>query len=333
MQTESRIAAWSRLGDIIREKPASLSTLITRMGHVNGWFTPEECDRMLDNFCTRFFQADALRSWMASYTPAPQPKTIGVVMAGNVPFVGMHDLLCIVMSGHTALVKMSSKDDQFFPWIKETLEGFAPEMAAQIRFADKLENFDAVIATGSNNSARYFEYYFGKYPHIIRKNRTSIAILNGNETDTELYELGKDVFWYYGLGCRNVGKVFIPENYDKQHLFRLWEDYRYVIDNTKYKHNFDYNRALLMLNKTYYLTNDFYMLVDSDQLYSPLSVLFAETYQSAEDLQSKIDAIAENLQCVVSSAPGNTPFGKTQLPGLSDYADHVETMQFLMRIG
>lgn len=299
------------------------------MGHVNGWFTPEECRRMLDNFCAQFFDEQELTNWMKAYTATSTPKTVGLVMAGNVPFVGMHDLLCVVMSGNKALVKMSSKDDLFFPWMKETLQGIDPAMAEQIQFTEKLENFDAVIATGSNNSARYFEYYFGKYPHIIRKNRTSIAILTGNESDAELYDLGKDVFWYYGLGCRNVGKVFIPQHYDKQNLFRLWEDYRYVIDNTKYKHNYDYNRALLMLNKTNYLTNDFYMLVDSDQLYSPLSVLFAETYSNEADLNQKIELIAENLQCVVSQAPGNTAFGRTQLPGLSDYADHVDTMAFL----
>ncbi|HMX03597.1 MAG TPA: acyl-CoA reductase [Chitinophagales bacterium] len=332
MDTENRIAALVSLGECLQTYPDDLSEVVTRMGHVNGWFTETECKRMLSSICGEFLQRDLLHTWMSNYQATETQKTIGIVMAGNVPFVGMHDLLCIIMSGHKAQVKMSSKDNLFFPWMKEALSKISPPVSEQITFTEKLENFDAVIATGSNNSARYFEYYFGKYPHIIRKNRTSIAILTGNESDDALYNLGKDVFWYYGLGCRNVGKVFIPEGYDKQHFFRLWEDYRYVVDNTKYKHNYDYNRALHLLNKTNYLTNDFYMLVDSDQLYSPLSVLYAETYLHDADLQLKLESIGENLQCVVSSAPGNTPFGKTQEPRLSDYADHVDTMQFLMQV-
>lgn len=329
---EDRIAAMTAFGALLQPDNADLQQLIRRTGYTNGWFTEEESWRMLESFRTQFLDAQALRSWMERYKSAPQPRTVALVLAGNVPFVGMHDLLCVLMSGHQALVKLSSKDPYFFPWMQEQLQHIAPEIAGQIRFTEKLEDFDAVIATGSNNSARYFQYYFGKYPHIIRKNRTSVAILTGDETEDDLRALGKDVFYYYGLGCRNVGKVFIPEGYDIQNLFRYWEDYRYVIDHMKYKNNYDYNRALLLLNNTYYLTNDFYMLVESDQLFSPLSVLYFETYKIAQDLEEKISAIAENLQCVVSLQPGNTPFGKTQFPGLSDYADHADTMQFLSEL-
>lgn len=327
-----RIQALAAFGAQMVPGNASLETVLQKTAALNGWFDIAEMWRMLDSFRTQFLDAGALQQWMANYTPSASSKVVGLVLAGNVPFVGMHDILCVLMSGHQAQIKLSSKDPYFFPWMQEALRSLDAGLASNMRFVEKLNGFDAVIATGSNNSARYFQYYFGKYPHIIRRNRTSIAILNGNESPAELEALGRDVFYYYGLGCRNVGKIFVPAGYDRQELFRYWEPFRYVIDNTKFKHNFDYNRALLLLNKTPYLTNDFYMLVESDQLFSPLSVVFLEEYSDAVDLQQRIDAVAEHLQCVVSAQPGNTPFGQTQFPGLSDYADHVDTMRFLTEL-
>ncbi|MBC8046213.1 MAG: hypothetical protein H7Y00_05410 [Fimbriimonadaceae bacterium] len=197
---------------------------------------------------------------------------------------------------------------------------------------ERLENFDAVIATGSNNSARYFEYYFGKYPHIIRRNRASISILTGHETEEQLYDLGKDVFYYYGLGCRNVSKIYMPPTFEAEKLFRIWEDYRYVIDNNKYKNNYDYNRALLLLNQTPHLANDFFMMAEESRLFSPLSTIHYEYYSDSIDMQNKMNLIQEDLQCVVANTEGNTAFGKTQFPELWDYADHVDTMKFLVEL-
>lgn len=324
-----KIQALAALGEQLVPENTSLQQVLEQTAALNGWFDKTEMWRMLESFRTQFLNAALLEQWMQAYTPANTPKTIGLVLAGNVPFVGMHDLLCVLMSGHRAQVKLSSKDPYFFLWMQEALRSLHAGMALNMGFAEKLTGFDAVIATGSNNSARYFEYYFGKYPHIIRRNRTSIAILTGNESPKELEALGKDVFYYYGLGCRNVGKIFAPAGFDRQALFRFWEPYRYVIENTKYKHNFDYNRALLLLNKTPYLTNDFYMLVESDQLFSPLSVVYFTEYADDIALHMQLEAISDHLQCVISERPGNTPFGESQFPGLSDYADHVDTMQFL----
>lgn len=332
METATIIKLLATFGEQLITPNDELIAVLHKTEIHNPWFTQNESRHMLASIQQKMLNVTALESWLQQISLPKESKTIGLVFAGNVPFVGMHDLICVLASGHFAKIKLSSKDMFFFPWMKQALVKLDSYFENAIQFVDKLENFDAVIATGSNNSARYFEYYFGKYPHIIRKNRTSVAIINGNETPEQLHALGKDVFYYYGLGCRNVGKVFIPENYDLQQLFKYWEDYRYVLENTKYSNNFDYNRALLMLNNSKYLTNDFYMLVESDQLFSPLSVLFQETYTSDADLQLKLEAIAENLQCVVANTPGNTNFGETQFPGLTDYADHVNTMDFLRNI-
>lgn len=328
-QDTRRIAALAELGQRISNRSHGFDAVISKSAAANGWFDAEESLRMADSFSGQFLQAEALTNWISAYPAAGTTKQVGLVLAGNVPFVGMHDVLSVLMSGHGAKIKLSSKDSYFFPWMQEQLHTIDAATGAQMQFVERLEQFDAVIATGSNNSARYFTYYFGKYPHIIRKNRTSVAVIYGNETPEQLHALGKDVFYYYGLGCRNVGKVFIPKEYDLQNFFKYWTDYEYVIENTKYKHNYDYNRALLLLNKTSYLTNDFYMLVESDQLFSPLSVLFYETYADEQDLQQKMQLIADDLQCVVADKAGNTPFGRSQFPGLTDYADHVDTMQFL----
>lgn len=333
MEKAKILAALANVGTQLVNPDEKLSEVLQNTTIYNPWFTQMECKRMLNSFSEKLLSKAALSDWSATFETAANPgKTVGLVLAGNVPFVGMHDILCVLASGHKAMVKLSSKDKFFFPWFKAALVAQDGYFEDAIHFVEQLKNFDAVIATGSNNAARYFEYYFGKHPHIIRKNRTSIAILTGNETKEEIYNLGKDIFYYYGLGCRNVGKVFIPENYDVQNLFKYWEDYSYVIDNNKYSNNYDYNRALLMLSNTDYLTNDFYMLVPNKELFSPLSLLYTETYNSDEDLQMKIDGIAENLQCIVAAAPGNTAFGATQFPGLSDYADHIDTMAFLQTI-
>ncbi len=330
MKSEQRLNILSEVGKLLMSENSDLQEVFAKTEEFNPWFTHLHCELMVQNFREQFLSFDKLNAWTSNYNiNQKNPKTIGLVFAGNVPYVGMHDLLSVLVSGNRAMVKLSSRDTFFFPWLHKLLLQLNREFGQQIQFVERLEKFDAVIATGSNNSARYFNAYFGKYPNIIRRNRTSIAIINGNETEEELYALGKDVFYYYGLGCRNVSKIFIPELFDVELLFRVWEDFRYINDNTKYNNNFDYNRALLLLNQTPHLTNDFFMLRETEDLFSPISVLFSERYTNSDELSSKIQNIASDLQCVVSQNPGNTPFGQTQFPELTDYADNVDTMAFL----
>jgi hypothetical protein len=177
-----------------------------------------------------------------------------------------------------------------------------------------------VIATGSDNTARYFEYYFRTKPHIIRKNRSSIAVLTGNETDDQLIALGKDVFSYFGLGCRNVSKLVVPEGYDFTRPLRLWEVYHDVSNHHKYVNNYDYNKSILLINGTHHFDNGFALLTPNEALVSPISVLY---YATSADLAS------DKIQCIVGSGANYIPFGTTQEPTLTDYADNVDTLKFL----
>lgn len=318
-----------RLGEIL-QPGEELDALLAKTEAYNPWFTKFHTELMLQSFREHFFNEENIRNWLSSYEPLEEKnKTIGLVLAGNIPFVGMHDIISVLASGNKAKIKLSSKDQFLFPYLFGKLAETDPSLKEKIEFVDRLENFDAVIATGSNNSARYFEYYFGKYPHIIRKNRTSVAILTGDESEEDLHALGKDVFYYYGLGCRNVGKIYMPEFFEPEKLFRIWDALHYVMENNKYKNNYDYNRALLLLNQAPHLANDFFMMVEQPGLFSPLASVYYEYYSDRTELDVKINAVADDLQCVVTSAEGNTKFGQTQFPGLTDYADHVDTMAFL----
>ena len=334
MILNKRIAALAKAGKRLREKGNEWHEILRKTEAHNRWFTEFHCELMLNSFSDYFLQEDKLEAWVALYPKLEEEKkdkkTAGLILAGNIPFVGMHDLLSVLITGNKAVVKLSSKDVYFFPWFMNLLASIEPEFSDSIVFTEKLSGYDAVIATGSNNTSRYFEYYFGKYPHLFRKNRTSVAVLSGDESEEELHELGKDVFYYYGLGCRNVGKIFIPVAFEVEKLFRIWDDFRYVSDNTKYKNNYDYNRALLLLNQSPHLANDFFMMMETEQLFSPLATVFYERYSSADDCNEKILAVHDDLQCVVKKSEGNTPFGKTQFPELWDYADHVDTVEFLL---
>lgn len=333
MDINTHIDTLYRFGNIIQEKSHGLKEVMQQAEIHNPWFTQFHQELALQSFTKNYFDAGKLSNWMFKYKREnATPKKIGLIMAGNIPYVGMHDLLCVLMSGNIALVKLSSKDAHFFPWMHQTLQTLSDVFNNKIFFIDQLKNFDAVIATGSNNAGRYFNYYFGKYPHIIRRNRASVAVLTGNESEEELFALGKDVFYYYGLGCRNVSKILLPEGYAPEKLFRIWEDYRYVIENNKYKNNYDYNRTLLLLNKTEHLANDFFMMVESEELFSPLATVHFAYYNSPGELHTYFEAEINNLQCIVAGPPGNTSFGESQEPALNDYADKIDTMQFLVQL-
>ena len=348
MTLKHRIQAFVQLGKFIEEhlsnKPNEkhqkfhddLTTLVDIAYQYNGWFTPENINRALTGISV-MLKEDDLTEFSKKIIEPKEVKTVAVIMAGNIPAVGFHDMICVLLSGHNILIKASSDDTALITFLAGMLIYFEPQFAARINFSDgKLTNFDAVIATGSNNTAKHFEYYFNKYPNIIRKNRSSIAILTGKETAEDLKELGKDIFYYFGLGCRNVSKLYVPQNYKFDLLFESVYDYKYVLDNKKYNNNYEYNRAIYLLDLLPFLDNNFLMITENKSLHAPTSVLFYETYINESLLVENISQIKENLQCVVSkfefSGLNVLPFGKTQEPTIFDFADDVNTLNFLNTI-
>ncbi len=339
---ENKIIALSKLGREIEETVSSddfgtndlgrkISDKIGEAYHENGWFTKEAVLMSLHGISS-WLNEDTLQQWKKLYEISPERKKVGLIMAGNIPLVGFHDLLCVLLSENTAQIKMSSSDKSLLPGILERLVEIEPEFKDQINFVQKLSDYDAVIATGSNNSARYFEYYFRNKPHIIRKNRNSIAVLKGDETEEELRELGKDIFSYYGLGCRNVSKILIPEDFDLDRLFGAILDFNEVAMNKKYANNYDYYKALYLLNKADLIENGFLLVKEDSTLHSPVSMLFYQRYQNENDIKEYIEIEKENIQCVVSKSEvieNAVPFGKSQFPSVDDYADGVDTMKFL----
>lgn len=273
--------------------------------------------------------------WVSQYDlSVVSPKNIGLVMAGNIPLVGFHDMLATLLSGHRLVAKPSSQDVYLIGYMIEHLIAIEPGFKDIIVLQETLKKVDAVIATGSDNTARYFEYYFRNIPHVIRKNRSSCAIMTGNETNEDLEALGVDVFSFFGLGCRNVSKLFIPAGYDITSLFQSWKKYEAVINHHKYANNYDYNKSILLVNRTPFYDNGFALVTESHDLVSPISVLFYESYEQQSDLNRMIGGAQSKIQCVVGTNGSLTtvPFGKAQFPELDDYADGVDTMEFLAKL-
>lgn len=256
-------------------------------------------------------------------------------MAGNIPLVGFHDLLSVLISGHHLAAKLSTQDSVLMKWIIAQLTDLDARWAERIHLVERLNTVDAVIATGSDNTARYFEYYFRAKPHIIRKNRTAVGVVQGSETSEELALLGDDIFSYFGLGCRNVSKIFVPEEFDLRTLPPAWSAYESIVHHHKWANNYEYQKAILLVNQQPFLDTRFIILMESKALVSPISVLYVERYADQADLHNKLAALAEKLQCVVSARgwyKGSFPFGEAQCPALTDYADGVDTLDFLTRI-
>lgn len=305
----------------------------------NNWFTPENLHFALQQW-SEALSRDNLQKWIGQYPEGyferKAPKTVAIIMAGNIPLVGFHDLLSVIISGHKALAKPSSDDEKLMPFLAQILVAINKAFAEQITFATgQIKDFDAIIATGSNNSARYFEHYFGKYPHIIRKNRSSVAVLHGDESEEELKLLSEDIFRYFGLGCRNVSKAFVPKDFDTDRLFKAFYDFSHVVDNNKYGNNYDYNRAIYLMEKKDFLENGFFIIRESEDLHAPVAVLHLERYQDIEEVKNKLQQNNEELQCVVSQKILNNsviPMGETQRPRLWDYADKVDTLEFLNQL-
>ena len=301
----------------------------------NAWFDRENCLMTLHHWAG-LLKKENLSQWLSSYSIKNIPqKRIALILAGNIPLVGFHDLLCTLLIGHTAIVKLSSNDKVLLPFLISELKNLTPIFEDKIIFTEeKLTDFDAVIATGSNNTARYFEYYFGKKPHIIRKNRNSVAILTGEETKEELELLGKDIFTYFGLGCRNVSKIFIPENYDFTNFFQAIYSFHSVMNHQKYINNYDYNKAVYLMNLEQLLENGFLLLKEDKHYASPIATLFYEKYTNISSLQERLTEDKELIQCIVSngSFPNSITFGQAQIPSLRDYADGIDTIAFLNNI-
>lgn len=297
----------------------------------NGWFIPQFVDRAVSNVVQKFLSPQALQTVIDKYKieEPSLPKKVGIVMAGNLPLVGFHDLLCTFLTGHYAVVKPSSKDEVLIGFLLKKAKEFTSETEPYFTVSERLKGCDAYIATGSNNSSTYFDYYFGKYPHIIRKNRTSVAVLTGNESDEELEALADDVYLFFGLGCRNVTKLYVPRDYNFERLLKVFTKYDYLADYTKYKNNYDYNLAILLLNHQPYMSNESLLLVDEASLFSPIGQLNYEHYDDLAEVQQQLKN-KEDVQCTVGH--GGLSFGKAQQPGICDYADGVDTVKFLLSL-
>ncbi len=349
MTLSDRINAFSALGLFLEKSLADnteeLQELCLYAKAKNAWFLPQNTLMMLKSI-SQMLQKNNLQNWTDKYD-LPQinqnPKKIGVIMAGNIPAVGFHDALCVLISGHILHAKLSSDDQLLIPFLLKKLLLFLPEIEKNIHFIERMNDVDAIIATGSDNTARYFEYYFAKKPHIIRKNRHSVAIFNGKETKEDFLKLGEDIFTYFGLGCRNVSKIYLPKGYDENNgivpfydTIQVFED---VYIHNKYANNYDYNKAIYLIKKIKHYDNNFLILSESTEIASPIAMLFYEFYENDQHLNEIISKNQEKIQCIVSkdaffeNSFGNSfDFGQAQHPRLQDYADNVDTMAFLKQI-
>lgn len=332
MNLQNRIDLLKWLGEYISSDTDTWKAAKESAYHQNTWFIPEFIDLAAGAIANAFLPEKELQNWVSKYDIPPEnnsPKNVGIVMAGNIPMVGFHDFLCTFISGHRQTIKPSSKDDVLIRHLAEQLHGRDAATKSLISFSEMLKGCDAYIATGSNNSARYFDYYFSKYPHIIRRNRTSVGILTGKETKEDLEKLADDVYQYFGLGCRNVTKIYVPQQYDFILMIEAFHKYNYLADTHKYKNNYDYQLAVLILNKKFYMTDGSVILVEEPSLFSPIAQLNYEYYSDLSQLRSRLEQ-EKDIQCIAGK--NDIPFGQAQQPCLTDYADGVDTLQFLLSI-
>lgn len=333
LTAEKLIIAFRKLSDFIKNPDEAFQSRIFSAASRNAWFTADEIDRSLRGLQV-MLEARDLETWFKQIQVAETPKKVGLILAGNIPMVGFHDVLAVLATGHIAMIKLSSSDDQLLPALLAELIRIEPLLSERILYVERLKDFDAVIATGSNNTSRYFDYYFGKVPNIIRKNRNSVAVLTGEESPEELEQLGHDIFDYFGLGCRNVSKIYFPADYDIKRFFEPLESFQPIINHFKYNNNYDYNKSIYLVNAAPHYDNGFLLLKEDTNLSSPLAVLYYEKYQDLDTVSARLEAEAENIQCVVSTAElklknAVLPFGQSQQPRLWEYADNVDTVAFL----
>ncbi|PVH26931.1 acyl-CoA reductase [Sphingobacterium corticibacter] len=333
MTKNQRINAFVQLGNYLRAEHESLHEFLARVEIKNPWYTANNVHRQLTAIAENLTQ-EKLTHWVATLPDQPSEKTVALVLAGNIPLVGFHDILSVLISGFHVQIKPSSDDAGLTTWILQKLVEIEPQFADKIEIVERLGAHDLIIATGSNNSARYFEYYFGQKPHIIRKNRNSVAILDGSETPEQIARLGHDIFDYFGLGCRSVSKIYIPEHYDIAQLYEGIADFHSVSQHHKYGNNYDYNKSIFLINGDVHFDNGFLLLKEDKSWASPLAVVHFERYAALANVANDLDAAQDQIQCVVTNAQitSNVPvfsFGESQCPALDDYADGVDILAFL----
>lgn len=340
MKNQSKILALNRVGEFLKtfletdesaysSEQESFSLILRRSTQENPWFTHDALVLNLA-YWAEHLNTESLSQWLSQYQQIKEPKKIGLILAGNIPMVGFHDVLCCLLSGHSAKIKLSSKDQLIIPFLVKLWEDFGGDLSYE--WLERLENFDAIIATGSNNTARYFEYYFKNYPRLIRKNRTSVGVLSGKETPTELQALAKDIFTYFGLGCRNVSHLFLPHDMPLDLLFTNFTDFSDCINHHKYANNYDYNKAIYLLNQDLFWDNNFVMLREQESLFSPLSVVHFTRYNHISEVETYLKTHQDQIQCVVSQPDfikNSIALGSTQNPDLENYADQMDSLLFL----
>lgn len=341
MNTEKQISGLVKLAEYIKNflnknpedfnrDEQDFNALLKKSQVENSWFTQDSL-RFALNQWAELLTENGIKSWLSEYEVSKTPKKVGLILAGNIPMVGFHDVISVVLSGNIPMIKLSSKDKRILPFLLQKWQEFSDQNISY-ELVEKLENFDAVIATGSNNTARYLEYYFRNHLSIIRKNRTSVAVLKGDETDEELKLLAEDIFRYFGLGCRNVTRLFIPEGFKLDRLFENFIEFGDIINHNSYANNYDYNKAIYLLNQEKFWDNNFVMLKEDDKLFSPLSVINFSRYKDMAEIKSFLAENEKDIQCVVAKPElglDSENFGEAQNPGLDTYADNVDTMKFL----
>lgn len=338
----SRVKSLDQLGKVILEEleieDSALRFAMLKAEQHNRWFTQDSIRQSIEAICQQFLRADKLEEFLQQYKveETTAPRKVGLVLAGNLPMVGFHDVLCCLLGLHIPMIKLSSKDKFLIPYFLQKLSSIDPQLENSFELAERLAGFDAVIATGNNNSGRYFEFYFGKYPNIIRKNRSSLAVLDGSESDEEIQGLAHDCFDYFGLGCRSVSKLYFPKDFNIPDFLDKLESWKPLMEHHKYKNNYDYNRAILLLNETPHFASDFLMLQEGEAISSPVSVIYYEFYDSTSELENQLVNREEEIQCVVFKQTFENlktvlP-GHAQKPALSDFADGVDTMKFLLSL-
>lgn len=338
MELDKRLKLFTELGNYIKINLENngFKDLLYRAKSQNQWFTVDNLQSALKNIADKFLSEENLQNFVNRYPETyfypKEVKKVGVIAAGNIPLVGFQDLLNVLLSGHHLYFKPSSQDKILNGHIIEKLVDLAPEIENKITIADRLNNLDAYIATGSGNTSRYFEHYFGKYPNIIRKNRVSVAILNGKESNTQLADLGNDIFNYFGLGCRNVSKLYVPTGYDFTQFFESVEYWSGISIHSKYTNNYDYNKSIMLVNGEKHYDNGFLLVKENVGMHSPISTIYYEEYDSEDTVRKQLAAAMDQLQCIVSNKQEDISFGETQAPELWDFADHIDTIRFLAEL-
>lgn len=331
MDLQNRINLLVRLGEYLKNNPEAWQKTVELASIKNAWFTPEFIELATKNIAENFLGKPQLKAFTGYYHLDDNitPRSVGIVMAGNIPMVGFHDFLCVFLSGHRQTIKLSSNDDVLLKHLVQKLLEFEPGVAEKVCFADNLKGCDAYIATGSNNTGLYFEKYFGKWPNIIRKNRTSVSVLTGKENEEALDLLADDIHQYFGLGCRNVTKIYVPQGYNFEALLKAFEKYSYFKEHHKYKNNFDYQYSILLLGRQVHIYNEVTILAENNSIFSPIAQLNFEYYQDFALLKEQLGTMP-GIQCIVGE--GFVPFGNAQCPAIETFADGVDTMEFLLSL-